>query len=202
VSHRRRVGSRAGSQGRGVGSRAVGGGCSGSSEGHTYGCTTPAVSPEAGENSNGRSSRSSSSRSSSTTADASRGSVGGAAAAVATAPARSSYLASPEARARNRNHSEAEGADDNAAGEGGRTKQSRQQPPQGGRGEDSCRTSRSGDTQPEPLALPRARVLWRAFSEVDHEKIGENHRLAALSHQARFGPIPGVRNSPVCRVLV
>ncbi|CBJ31614.1 expressed unknown protein [Ectocarpus siliculosus] len=55
-----------------------------------------------------------------------------------------------------------------------------------------------GDTESIPPGLPRARMLWRAFSEVDHNKIEDNHRRAAQRHLARFGPAPGVRNPPMC----
>lgn len=47
-------------------------------------------------------------------------------------------------------------------------------------------------------ALPRARVLWRAFSEVDHEAIGEDHRRARLRYLERFDPAPGTENPPMC----
>ncbi|CAN0546306.1 unnamed protein product, partial [Ectocarpus sp. 8 AP-2014] len=55
-----------------------------------------------------------------------------------------------------------------------------------------------GDTESMSPGLPRARMLWRAFSEVDHNKIEDNHRRAAQRHLARFGPAPGVRNPPMC----
>ncbi|CAM9422554.1 unnamed protein product [Ectocarpus sp. 13 AM-2016] len=55
-----------------------------------------------------------------------------------------------------------------------------------------------GDTESMSPALPRARMLWRAFSEVDHNKIEDNHRRAAQRHLARFDPAPGVRNPPMC----
>lgn len=49
-----------------------------------------------------------------------------------------------------------------------------------------------------PQELPRARVLWRAFSEVDHDMIGEGHRRARLRFLERFGPAPGIENPPMC----
>ncbi|CAM9455781.1 unnamed protein product [Ectocarpus sp. 12 AP-2014] len=55
-----------------------------------------------------------------------------------------------------------------------------------------------GDRESMSPGLPRARMLWRAFSEVDHNKIEDNHRRAAQRHLARFDPAPGVRNPPVC----
>ncbi|CAN0434036.1 unnamed protein product [Ectocarpus sp. 12 AP-2014] len=55
-----------------------------------------------------------------------------------------------------------------------------------------------GDTESMSPGLPRARMLWRAFSEVDHNKIEDNHRRAAQRHLARFDPAPGVRNPPMC----
>lgn len=57
-----------------------------------------------------------------------------------------------------------------------------------------------GETISNSPALPRARVLWRAFSEVDHDTITENHRLAGLRHLARFAPGPGIENPPMCYV--
>ncbi|CAN0299053.1 unnamed protein product, partial [Ectocarpus sp. 4 AP-2014] len=55
-----------------------------------------------------------------------------------------------------------------------------------------------GDAGSMAPGLPRARMLWRAFSEVDHNKIEDNHRRAAQRHLARFDPAPGVRNPPMC----
>ena len=46
--------------------------------------------------------------------------------------------------------------------------------------------------------LPRARVLWRAFSEVNHGKIEDNHRRAAQRHFARFSLTPAFENPPMC----
>lgn len=59
---------------------------------------------------------------------------------------------------------------------------------------------RRGETESKSPVLPRARILWRAFSEVDHDTITENHRLAALRHLARFAPAPGIENPPMCYV--
>ncbi|CAB1103134.1 unnamed protein product [Ectocarpus sp. CCAP 1310/34] len=55
-----------------------------------------------------------------------------------------------------------------------------------------------GDTESMSPGLPRARMLWRAFSEVDHNKIEDNHRRAAQRHLARLDPAPGVRNPSMC----
>lgn len=67
-----------------------------------------------------------------------------------------------------------------------------------GKGED-CVSSR-GEMGSKSPVLPRARVLWRAFSEVDHDTITENHRRAGLRHLARFAPAPGIENPPMCYV--
>ncbi|CAM9823075.1 unnamed protein product, partial [Ectocarpus fasciculatus] len=69
----------------------------------------------------------------------------------------------------------------------------------GERGGERDESRAPGDAESiSPAGLPRARMLWRAFSEVDHSKIEDNHRRAALRHLARFGPAPGVRNPPMC----
>ncbi|CAN0482606.1 unnamed protein product, partial [Laminaria digitata] len=55
-----------------------------------------------------------------------------------------------------------------------------------------------GDEGLTSPVLPRARVLWRAFSEVDHGKIQDNHRRAAQRHFARFSLTPTFENPPMC----
>lgn len=47
-------------------------------------------------------------------------------------------------------------------------------------------------------SLPRAKLLWRAFAEVDHDQITENHRLATLRHLARRTVQPTQPNPPLC----
>ena len=66
------------------------------------------------------------------------------------------------------------------------------------KGENSSPLQR--ETGSKSPVLPRARILWRAFSEVDHDTITENHRLAGLRHLARFAPPPGIENPPMCYV--
>ncbi|CAN0518926.1 unnamed protein product, partial [Scytosiphon promiscuus] len=56
----------------------------------------------------------------------------------------------------------------------------------------------SGDAGLTSPVLPRARVVWRAFSEVNHGKIEDNHRRAAQRHFARFSLTPAFENPPVC----
>ena len=55
-----------------------------------------------------------------------------------------------------------------------------------------------GEEAPPSPVLPRARVLWRAFSEVDHDMIEDNHRRAAQRHFARFSLTPVFENPPMC----
>lgn len=57
-----------------------------------------------------------------------------------------------------------------------------------------------GDEDTKSPVLPRARALWRAFSEVDHGKIEENHSRAAQGHRARFYMGPAFANPPACYV--
>lgn len=64
-------------------------------------------------------------------------------------------------------------------------------------GDDGVSPLRNMPSNP-PEELPRARVLWRAFSEVDHDTIKESHRRARLRFLERFGPAPGIENPPMC----
>lgn len=54
------------------------------------------------------------------------------------------------------------------------------------------------NASPKSVVLPRARVLWRAFSEVDHDTIEESHRRARLRYLERLDPPPGILNPPTC----
>lgn len=56
----------------------------------------------------------------------------------------------------------------------------------------------TGDGATASPGLPRARALWRAFSEVDHDRIEEIHRRAAQRHLARFSMTPVFENPPMC----
>lgn len=92
---------------------------------------------------------------------------------------------------------EERGPGDAGNGRGGRGAGGAEEIEAGGGGD--C-VSPLGEPELKSPVLPRARVLWRAFSEVDHDTITENHRLAGLRHLARFAPAPGIENPPMCYV--
>lgn len=71
-----------------------------------------------------------------------------------------------------------------------------------GGGRDSDMPSPPADGQKKLPILPRARALWRAFAEVDHGRIEENHRRAAQRHMSRFSMTPAFENPPTCFVPI
>lgn len=64
--------------------------------------------------------------------------------------------------------------------------------------EEKAVCSRGGEGAVSSSDLPRAKVMWRAFSEVDHERVNENHRRATQRHLAVFNMVPAVENPPMC----